>query len=81
MILICIHGRTFWFDPPISIDTQLLSWIMGLEKEGEGTTPVFTNKAGIKALAESMKDKFHTFKGKRGLDVTNISDDVVHFEM
>jgi len=28
-----------------------------------------------------MKDKFHTFIGKRGLDVVNISDDVVWFEM
>jgi hypothetical protein len=24
-----------------------------------------------------MKEKFHTFKGKRGLDVTNINDDNV----
>jgi hypothetical protein len=23
-----------------------------------------------------MKDKFHTFRGKRGLDVANICDDV-----
>jgi hypothetical protein len=26
-----------------------------------------------------MKDKFHTFRGKRGLDVINISDDVLQF--
>jgi hypothetical protein len=29
--------------------------------------------------SEAMKEKFNTFKGKRGLDVANISDDVVLF--
>jgi hypothetical protein len=36
-------------------------------------------RSGEKALSESMKEKFNTFRGKRGLDVTNISDDVVRF--
>jgi hypothetical protein len=36
---------------------------------------------GEKELSETMKDNFHTFRGKKGLDVANISDDVVPFLM
>jgi hypothetical protein len=35
--------------------------------------------AGERALLESMKDDFKTFKGKRGLDVKNINDTNVWF--
>jgi hypothetical protein len=80
MLLSCIHGGTLWLDPPVSIDTQLVvAWITGFPKAGEDPTTLFTNKVGEKALSENMKDKFNTFRGKRGLDITNISDDVVRF--
>jgi hypothetical protein len=39
------------------------------------------NKAGEKAQSEAIKDKFHTFRGKGGLDVANINDDSVPFSM
>jgi hypothetical protein len=77
MLLNCIHRGTLWIDPPVSIDTQLIAWITGFPKEREDPTTLFTNKAGEKPLSENMKDKFHTFRGKRGLDVANISNDVV----
>jgi hypothetical protein len=48
-----------------------------LSESRRGSETLFTNKAGEKALSKTMKDKFHTFRGKRGLDVANISDDVV----
>jgi hypothetical protein len=70
-----------WLDPPVLIDTQLIVWITGFPKVGEDLTTLFTNKAREKSLVESMKYKFHTFIGKRGLDVMSISDDVVHFVM
>ena len=54
-----------WLDPPVSIDTQLIARIIGLSKAGEDQATLLTNKAGEKALAKSMKDKFHTFIGKR----------------
>jgi hypothetical protein len=77
MLLSCVHIGTMWLDPPVSIDTQLIVWITGLPKAGEDPTPLFTNKVGEKAQSESMKEKFYTFRGKRGMDVTNISDYVV----
>jgi hypothetical protein len=61
----------------VSIDTQLMLWIIGFPKVGEDPITLFINKVGEKALSKSMKDKFHTFRGKRGLDVANINDDGV----
>jgi hypothetical protein len=48
-----------------------------LSKSRRGSGNIIHKQGGEKALSETMKDKFHTFRGKRGLDVTNISDDVV----
>jgi hypothetical protein len=53
--------------------------ITGFPTVGEDPTTLFANNSWEKALYESMKDKFNTFRGIRGLDVTNISDDVVIF--
>jgi hypothetical protein len=49
----------------------------GYQKQGEDPTTLFNNKAGEKAQSEDMKDKFHTFRGKMGLDVMNINDEGV----
>jgi hypothetical protein len=80
ILLSCVNGGTLWLDPLVSTDTQLIVWIIGFPKVGEDSTTLFTNKAGEKELVESMKDKFNTFRGKRGLDVVNKSDDVVSFD-
>jgi hypothetical protein len=74
----CVHGGTLWLDPPVSIDTALIACITGLPKAGEDPTILF-NKEGERALSESMKEKFQTFRGKRGLDVKNINDNNVRF--
>jgi len=79
MILSFIHGGTLLLEPIVYIDTQLITWITVLPKEGEDPKTLFTNKAREKELSETMKDKFHTFRGKRGLYFTNVSDDVVRF--
>jgi hypothetical protein len=62
------------------MDIELIMWIIGLPKAGEDLTTLF-NKVGEKAQSESMRDKFHNFRGKRGLDVVNIDDDGVRFAM
>jgi hypothetical protein len=80
MILIFIHMGMLWLDPLEFIDDQLISRITGFPTIGEDPTTLFTNKAREKALVESMKDKFHTFRRKRGLDVANINDGNVQFE-
>jgi hypothetical protein len=66
-----------WLDPLVLIDTKLIVWITGLPKVGEDLTTLFNNKSREKAQSESMKEKFHTFRGKRGLDVVNINDEGV----
>ena len=65
-----------WLSPPIFIDTELIVWVIGLPKVGEDPTTLFS-KVGEKSLSKAMKEEFHTFRGKRGLDVTNINDDDV----
>jgi hypothetical protein len=44
LLLSCIHGGTLWLDPPVSIDTQLIAWIMGLPTIGEDPKTLFANK-------------------------------------
>jgi hypothetical protein len=78
LLLNCIHGGTFCLDPLMSIDTTLIAWITRLPKVGDDPTTLF-KKEGERALSEAMKDKFHIFRGERGLDVVNINDDSVHF--
>jgi hypothetical protein len=80
ILLNCVHGGTLCLDPPMSIYTSLIAWITGLPKIGEDSTTLF-NKAGEKALSEAMKEKFHTFRGERGLDFMNINDEYVWFTM
>jgi hypothetical protein len=76
-----VHRGTLWIGPPISIDTQLISWITGLSIVGEDLKMIFTNNSWEKALSECMKENFKNFRGKSGLDVAIISDDVVRFAM
>jgi hypothetical protein len=76
----CIHGEKLWLESPMSIDTPLIVWIIGLPKVGEDPT-IFFNKAGEKSLSKSMKEKFHTFRGKRGLVVMKTNGSGVFFAM
>jgi hypothetical protein len=64
----------------MSIDTTLISRITRLPKVGEDLANLF-NKAVEKSQSEAMKEIFHTFRGKWGLDVVNINNECVWFEM
>jgi hypothetical protein len=75
----CVHGRTLWLDPPVSIDIALIARITRLPKVGDNPDTSF-NKEGERALSEAMKEKLHTFRREKGLDVTNINYDDVQFE-
>jgi hypothetical protein len=46
---------------------------------GGGPILVFFDKKNEKSLTERMKEKFHTFCGQPGLDVTSICDPMVRF--
>jgi hypothetical protein len=74
---LCSWG-TLWLDPLVSIDIVLISCIIGLSKVDKDPSLLF-HKMGERSLSEAMKDKFDTFKGKRGLDVKSISEKEVRF--
>jgi hypothetical protein len=76
-----IHGGFLWLDRPVSIETQLIMWIIGLPLAWEDPLPLFTNKYKEKSLAEKMKDKYDTHRGARGLDISSIKDDIFRFAM
>jgi hypothetical protein len=52
-----------------------------LAKSQRGSGNIIHKQGRGEITIENLKDKFHNFRGKRGLDVANISDDFVQFEM
>jgi len=50
-----------WFDKTISIDIDMIMHITYLSLQGEDRSLLFFDKKNEKPLAESMKEKFHTF--------------------
>lgn len=43
--------------------------------------PLFTDKYKVKYVANKMKDKYDTYIGARGLEISSINDDTVRFAM
>jgi hypothetical protein len=78
VLLGCIHGGTLWHDPLVSIDTAMIARIKWLPKANNDLKLLF-KKVGERALSKLMKEKFQTLRGKRGLDVKNISETNVQF--
>jgi hypothetical protein len=79
ILLSFVHGGFLWLDRQISIDTDLITCIIGFPSKGEAPSPLFTYKKKDKALAKRMKDKYGTFRGAHGLDVASINDDTLWF--
>jgi hypothetical protein len=59
---------------------MLIACIIRLSKACEDPSLLF-QKMGERALFEAMKEKFDTFRGKRGMDVNRISEKEVRFMM
>jgi hypothetical protein len=78
VFLSCIHGGTLWIDPPVSIDTTLISRITRLRNASEDPTLLFL-EMGERVLSKTIKDNYDTFRGKHILDVKHISDQEVRF--
>jgi hypothetical protein len=74
-----MHKGYLWLNRPVSIDTDLIVHITGLPSQGEDPSLIFSDKKNEKALSESMKEKFHTFRGQHSLDVASICDPTVRF--
>jgi hypothetical protein len=79
ILLSGVHGGYLWLDRSVSIDTNLIVHITGLQSQGEDPSLIFSDKKNEKALSESMKEKFHTIWGQCGLDVASICDPTMRF--
>jgi hypothetical protein len=74
LLLTYVHGGYLWLDMPISIDTYLIARITCLPTQGKYPNSLFADKKTDKTLSEEMREKFHTVRGVRGLDVSRIYD-------
>jgi hypothetical protein len=52
MLLSCIHGGYLWLDRPMSIDTELIAWIIGFPMTGEDPSILFTDKSNEKRCCQ-----------------------------
>jgi hypothetical protein len=80
MLLSYVHRGYMWLDKLVSIDIDLIVHNTCVPSKGLDLAIEFFDKNKEKSLAESMKDKFHTFQGQRGMDAASISDPMVIFE-
>jgi hypothetical protein len=65
----------------VSINTQLIAWIIGLPSTGEDLLPLFTYKYKEKLVAEKMEDNYDTHRGSCDLYIESINDDTIMFMM
>lgn len=79
MLLSCVHGGYMWLNKSVSINIDLIVRITGLLSQVQNPASLFFDKKNEKVLAESMKEKLHTFNGQRGMDVASICDPRVRF--
>jgi hypothetical protein len=55
-----LHGGFLWLEEPISINVELISFIIGLPSNGKKLTQYLDDKAKEKDLAEEMKKTYGT---------------------
>jgi hypothetical protein len=63
-LLAVTHGGDIWLDKCVSIDVELIAKITGLPIRGMDLTLFLDDKTKEKALAEEMKKKYGTDRGK-----------------
>jgi hypothetical protein len=73
-LLTCVHGGYLWLDMPISIDKDLIARITNVPSQGQDPNSLFADKKTGKTLSEETREKLHTVRGVRGLDVSIICD-------
>ena len=64
-LLALVHDGNLWIgNQKITINGELIHWIMGLLKEGPDPSIYFMGKHEDAKLAHSMKERFGLMKGK-----------------
>ena len=58
--MVVTHGGYLWLEQLISIDVELIAYIIGMPLWGEDPTQFLGDKMKEKALAEEMKKNYGT---------------------
>jgi len=73
-LLTILHGVFLWMERLVSIDVDLISFIIGLSLDGEKTTQYLEDKTKEKELIEKMKNTYRIDKGSRGIIIKRINE-------
>jgi hypothetical protein len=73
-LMAATHGGYLWVEEPVSIDVELITFIIGMPSRGENPMQYFDDKTQEKVLAEEMKKTYDTERGSRGIIIKRISD-------
>jgi hypothetical protein len=68
------HGGYLWVEENVSIDVELIAFIIGLLSRGDNLMQYLNDKTKEKALAEDMKKTYGTERGSLGIITKLISD-------
>jgi hypothetical protein len=71
-----LHGGFLWLEEPMSIDIELISFIMVLPTMGENLAQYLDDKTKEKSLAEEMKKTYDIERGSHMIIIKRISDAV-----
>jgi len=73
-LMAVLHGQFFWLEELVSIDIELIAFIIGLPSNGKNPTQYLDDKTKEKALIEDMKKTYGTERVSRGIIIKQISD-------
>jgi hypothetical protein len=68
------HGGYLWMEQLVSIDVELITYIIGFPSRGEDLVQFLEEKTKQKALVEEIKKKYGTERGSCGINIKHISD-------
>jgi hypothetical protein len=61
--MVVTHGGVMWLQKLISIDVELIAYIIGMPSWGMDPAQFLEDKTRDKTLAEEMKNKYDTERG------------------
>jgi hypothetical protein len=79
-LLVVLHGGFLWLDEPVSIDVEIISFIIGLPSNGENPAQYLDDKTKEKALTEDMKKTYGIERGLCGIIIKRITDAATQME-
>jgi hypothetical protein len=72
--MVVLHGGFLWLEEPVSINVELIAFIIGLLSMGESLAQYLNDKKKEKSLVEEMKKTYDTERGSRDIIINRIGD-------